>query len=386
VEFSAASSKEFRLLLYCARSRPNAERIAELAREDINWLKVVDLANRHDVRPLLRQALKSVCWDSVPHSARLELDRFYKRNVQRSLVFAGELFRLLGEFERNGIPTAVLKGIVLAKVVYGDIFLREFSDLDLLVHESDVSKAEDILTACGYQADFPDKDYRSAFLKYQGQYAFRNKQDGISVDLHWRLSGKAEAFAVSAENIWPRLERITMYARTVPTLAHDDLALFLAAHGTKEGWKVLKWVCDFAEFLQKNQNDDWLAVLHRAEQRDSSRPLLLAMLLARTLLDAPAPPGLIDKARNNPAVRALAEKAQRRMLLTAPEGELRNFLNGLNTHDRLRDRLWPVATLVTTRTVGDYQAMPVPRPLWGIYYVTRPFRLAAKAAEMISRR
>ena len=26
-----------------------------------------------------------------------------------------------------------------------------------------------------------------------------------------------------------------------------DLALFLAAHGTKKGWRSLIWVCDFAE-------------------------------------------------------------------------------------------------------------------------------------------
>ena len=186
----------------------------------------------------------------------------------------------------------------------------------------------------------------------------------------------------SAE-IWSRLEQVTIAGRTVLTLAHDDLALFLAAHGTKEGWRSLIWVCDFAELLRKYQDIDWTAILDRAQQSHSSRPLLLAILLASTLLDAPAPAELIDKARSNSAVRALAEEAQLRMLRPAPQGELREFLNSLNTHDRLRHRLWPVATLLTTRTVGDYQAMPLPKPLWGIYYFTRPFRLAGKAVEMM---
>ena len=110
------------------------------------------------------------------------------------------------------------------------------------------------------------------------------------------------------------------------------------------------------------------------------------MLLASALLDAPVPQKLIAKARNSSAVRGLADEAQRRMLSTAPAGELREFLNGLNTHDRLRHRLWPIATLLTTRTVGDYQAMALPKPLWGMYYATRPFRLAAKAAELVIRR
>src|SRR5262249_47329561 len=117
-----------------------------------------------------------------------------------------------------------------------------------------------------------------------------------------------------------------------------------------------------------------------------SRSLELAMLLASALLDAPVPQKLVAKARSNLAVRALADKAQRRMLSSAPTGELREFLNGLNTHDRLRHRLWPIATLLTTRTVGDYNAMALPKSLWSMYYVTRPFRLAAKATELIVRR
>ena len=106
---------------------------------------------------------------------------------------------------------------------------------------------------------------------------------------------------------------------------------------------------------------------------------LLGILLASTLFDAPAPADLIDEARGSPAVRALAEEARLRMLRTAsPPGQMGEFLDSLNTHDRLRHRLWPLVTLLITRTVGDHQAMPLPKPLWGIYYLTRPFRLAGK--------
>ena len=101
------------------------------------------------------------------------------------------------------------------------------------------------------------------------------------------------------------------------------------------------------------------------------------------LLDAPAPASVLDSARANSAVRALSEKARLRMIRTNPQGELREFLDSLNTHDRLGHRLWPVATLLTTRTVGDYQAMPLAKRLWGIYYLTRPFRLVGKLVEMM---
>jgi len=102
-------------------------------------------------------------------------------------------------------------------------------------------------------------------------------------------------------------------------------------------------------------------------------------------LKAPAPEALIHRAWEDSAVRTLVEEAKLRMLRAVPEEELGEFLNGLNTHDRLRHRLWPVATLLTTRTVGDYRAMPLPKFLWGIYYLTRPIRLAIKAVIMMLR-
>ena len=377
------NGQEFQLLLYCARSQPDPECVRNLIHKGINWDKLIALAEHHGVRPMLRQSLKAVSWYFVPQSTQFELEQFYRSQVHRNLFFSGELLRLLGELQKNHIQVAVFKGVVLAEMIYGDISLRELSDLDIIVREADVPRAEDILAAEGYRADFPDRDLRSAFLRYQGQYAFRNKQTGMSVDLHWSLSSKGEVFPIRPEEIWSRLGHVMLCGRMVPTLAHDDLALYLAAHGTKEGWRYLKWVCDFGEFLRKYQNLNWETMLDRAEQSHTSRPLQLAVILASRLLDAPAPAKLIDKAWDSSAIRALASKAHARMLHAEPEGNLEVFLNGLNTHDRLTHRLWPVATLLTTRTLGDYQAMPLPKALWGTYYVTRPFRLVAKAAKLM---
>jgi hypothetical protein len=376
------SSREFQILLHCVKSRPNATHALNLISKDVDWRILLRLAEQHGVRPILFRNLKSICWDVVPKGTKLELDRFFKINLQNNMLFTGALLRLINSFQKHDIPVAAFKGPIIAEAIYGDLSFREFYDVDVIVQKANVCKAEHILTAFGYEADFPDRDFRSAFLSYQGQYPFRNRDTGISIDLHWQLSSKGQAFSIDSAGIWARLEQLTIVGHKLPTLARDDLALYLAAHGTKEGWRRLIWVCDFAQLLHKSQSTDWPAVFDRARQSHSSRPLLLAIFLASTLLDAPAPKELVDKAHNNSAVRSLAEKARLRMLRAAPQGELREFLANLNTHDRLTSRFWPVATLLTTRTVGDYQAMPLPKPLWFIYYLTRPFRLAGKIIGM----
>src|SRR5215831_14869997 len=166
--------QEFQLLLYCARSCPDRGSIRDLVSQGIDWHVLLNLAAQHSVRPALFQTLKSVCWDVIPQELRLDIARFNTANAKKSLLFTGELLRLLDLFQQNSIQAVVFKGPILAHLLYGQISQREFSDLDILVREADFGRAEDILAASKYEADFADRAFRSAFLSYQGQYAFRN--------------------------------------------------------------------------------------------------------------------------------------------------------------------------------------------------------------------
>src|SRR5262245_53084977 len=107
--------QEFQLLLQCVRSKPDPRSIRSLISKGTDWGKLLNLAERHGVRPMLRKNLKSFCWDSVPQAIQLELERFYHASVQASLLFTGELLRLLGVFQQNGIAVAAFKGVVLAE-------------------------------------------------------------------------------------------------------------------------------------------------------------------------------------------------------------------------------------------------------------------------------
>src|SRR5262249_47018433 len=160
--------------------------------------------------------------------------------------------------------------------------------LDLIVPETAACHAERILTSCGYVA-LLERNYRSTFQRYQGQYAFRHSQTFLTVDLHWRFSSAGIPFALDATEIWNRLAYVSLCGQPVPTLAVDDLALLLAAHGAKDGWTRLKWLCDFAVFISGNQNIDWEVIMGRAQHAHASRAVRLAVLLASDLLGAPTP-------------------------------------------------------------------------------------------------
>ena len=167
------NTTELDLLLQCTRSAPDPERVKELVAAGIDWDVLLHLAQWHDVQPLLLRSLKSASWHSVPLSTRLELETFCKDNSINNLFLTAELVRLIGAFVRKGIAVVTFKGPVLAQDLYGDVALRQFCDLDLMVRESDISSAELLLKDCGYEAYYSDQRYRAAFLSYHGQYTFR---------------------------------------------------------------------------------------------------------------------------------------------------------------------------------------------------------------------
>jgi len=352
---------------------------------EIDWQRFLGFAEHHAVRPLLHRAIPLLRVAGAPQSVHQILEATVRANAQKNLLYAAELLRLSAALRGANVPFASFKGVVLAHSLYGDIGLREFCDLDILVHEDDLGRAEDILAACGYLPGFPDRAWRSAFLGYQYQYLFRHARTGLTVDLHWRLASKGVQFPLDTDEVWSHLAQISLEGRAVPVLGREDLALYLAAHGAKEGWRSLVWVCDFALLLRKHPEIDWEALLERARRAHCSRMLLVACLLAHSLLGAMAPPKLLDMARSNPGVAKLMRQVRINMLRTTPAGEFQSLASNLAIHDRLRHRMWPIATLLSTRTVSDYSALPLPEKLWGVYYLTRPLRLSAKAVQMLFR-
>ncbi|RXM21985.1 hypothetical protein EO238_26195, partial [Citrobacter sp. AAK_AS5] len=60
------------------------------------------------------------------------------------------LLRLQQLMESHGIRLVPIKGPVLARLAYGDVALRQFEDLDLIVRRPDLVCAVDLLERDGF--------------------------------------------------------------------------------------------------------------------------------------------------------------------------------------------------------------------------------------------
>jgi len=151
-----ASRPEHEVLVCCARSRLRPEdeqRLRALASGRIDWVYLMSAADRHGMTPLVSWHLKGACPEFVPSLLRSRLKTFFSRNQARNLFLSAELARLLAALGDAGVRAVPFKGPLLAELAYGSVALREFQDLDVLVHQQDWTRAEKIMLSNGYTRD-----------------------------------------------------------------------------------------------------------------------------------------------------------------------------------------------------------------------------------------
>jgi hypothetical protein len=369
----------FDALRAVVRPRPATDQLAHYLASTNELGELMRLARQHAVRPQLVSALGKLGWTSVPTEVRESLQAFQRGHLIGSLSFAEELCRIVDRLERDGIDVIVFKGLAAASTLYGDVAAREYNDIDILVPPHQVDAAERVLAAVGYRSRHGDAVFRAQFLGHQRQYALMREDGLFAIDLHWAFSGAFLPFPVTAEEVWNDATHFSIGDRRIPTLGDEDLALLLAGHGTKEGWRSLQWINDFALLVEGRPQLDWQRIHRRAETRGCGGTVLLGAALARTLLDAVLPPALqaLLAADRRSAQRAAEAAARLRRGLPDPDSPP-NFAD-LDLCENALDRLRAVLGITFTPTAGDYAALPLPRRFWSLYDFTRPLRLAARA-------
>ena len=283
---------EVKLLLLCARVVPtHAVRaaIGTLVSRPLDWDVVMQLALRHKLVPLLYHSLAPVA-DRVPPDFLEALAEQARAILQRNLLLTRELLRLLALLEEHAVPAAPFKGPMLASCVYGNLALRTFNDLDIIIHRSDVWRARDVLIANGYKLATDDAPAATAaYISSHNDLPFLHCEGHAAVEVQWAVMQEPFRFPANMDRWWTRFEIVPLAGRKVQQMAPEDLLLILSVHGCKHLWERLSWVCDIAELICTHPQLDWQQTVDRARAQGAQRMLRIAMLLAHRLLNAPLP-------------------------------------------------------------------------------------------------
>jgi hypothetical protein len=368
-------SPEFQLVLACCSLRGNeSTNLRTLVGPSLDWPQLLPLAEHHNVLPLVFQALQQIP-GAVPSSILGELRARFEHNARKNLVFTGELIRILDCLQSHGVPAIPFKGPVLAEAVYGNLALREFSDLDILVHRSDFQRAKDALRKLAFVPAWRlSADEEREYLASGYECAFDGPAGRKLLELQWEILPRFYAVDFDMDGLFRRAGPISFGDRTVSTLAPEDLLLVLCAHAAKHAWTRLCWLRDIAGVIQSPLLD-WNRTWQQAQHLGIARILRISLLLTHRLLGADAPQ--LKQTPDDVEIGVLCDGIARDL----PNSEeystesVAYFRLMLRLRERWSDRVRFALRLIFTPSVGEWSVVRLPAFLFPLYRVIRLFRV-----------
>jgi len=187
-----------------------AEELRELLRHDLDWKYLLATADRHCLIPLLYLHLNAAAPSLAPPHVMERLRRDNHENSRSNLFLTGELLKVVELLEENGVRAVSFKGPTLALRVYGDVGLRQFGDLDILVQRKDILKVKELLVSLGFKSTLElTSTQQAALLRFDCAYNFENRQ-GVMLDVHWNFVEQHFSIEMNADRLWDRVEPITI--------------------------------------------------------------------------------------------------------------------------------------------------------------------------------
>jgi hypothetical protein len=278
---SWAALPELRLLLACARLQPDLTQVRECAAAPLDWGKTAAAAEYHGIIPLLLANLK-LANAALPDDVRRSMEQSAGATLRQTLFLTAEMLRVTAALKESAIMSVPWKGPVLTQSLYGDLALRPFSDIDLLLRREDIAPAESVLKALGYEAEFSiPATHRERWVNHQCELTFRRGETS-RLELHWDISHPHFALETGVEDFWSRLASVKIGDASLPNLGDSDLLFTLIVHGTRHAWSRVIWLVDIAELLRTQPRIDWNAFVRNANERGAARLLATALILGRT--------------------------------------------------------------------------------------------------------
>ncbi|MFZ1742293.1 MAG: nucleotidyltransferase family protein [Pontixanthobacter sp.] len=289
------------LLAFDPVESPYAEEFAEGAPE-LDWEKFQFLVTRHRVAALIHAGLAKSTQISPPAKLREHFAHATSKNAQEYLRAVKVAGRLTTALQDAGIACSLLKGVAVAARYYEQPSQREMIDIDLLVAAERFEDAQAIVAAQGFELFCPNfamsNAVRDSYKVLNNAFAFVRREDGLQIDLHWRMV-QNPALLPWLETNWPQLVMLDhSMPIAVPALRPAPHFLFITAHGAKSGWVRLKWLVDVDRVVRVLTDIEIDEVTELAGKMGTERLLAASLVLSHRILGTPLPIPLKQLAEN----------------------------------------------------------------------------------------
>jgi len=377
--FGVVVSPEWDLLLTTASATDQTSHLHNLVNQPLDWALFERLAETHGILPMAAARLGADP-SLMPGPVVQELRSICHENARRSLWFAGELFSVLDTLSATGIQAIPFKGPTLAAMAQGDLVLRQFCDLDILIAPHDWARAKQALLRAGFTPKHKlTAREEEAYVASSCDFTFHHGPVRNVLEIHWDFVPRFFAIRIPLRQLLARAMTVELCGRRVPTLSPEDLLLCLAVHGAKHAWSRLCWLSDIAHLIYRADLDQD-TVRRRAERWHIARIVKIALYLAQWTLGTELPESLQTWIQEDREASKLAEVLVRNLF---GDNKIRTesrtyFLLFARQREHPVDRMRMWTRLATTSSLTEWRTVRLPDPLFHLYSAVRFWRLSRR--------
>ena len=338
-----------------------------------DWDRLPDAAERHGMTAWVHAAMPG--WPDAPAHVRDAIERRARAQQGRALGAVAQLATIAGGLHDAGIAAVAVKGPLFSRWLYGDLGMRRFVDLDLLVAPADRERALQRLGEAGYTLP-GGVSLATARAVYAGTGAWPLAHaTAVGVDLHWTLQATGFGTPLDADDVLRARVPVAAGVRTVDIPAATHTATLTLLHAAKHLWASLELVLSIAH-LMRRRDVDWGVVHDRAARAGAWTGAAAGLALADEIFGAGVPPEIgpqVDLRRVRPLVAAGRRFLAMADVAGAPLGdELAAHWGAL---DGLRPRARYARWRLFAPTPLEAAWLPLPDRLAAFYAPVRLIRL-----------
>lgn len=230
-------SPRYKLILLSSRLKLRKVEIEDFAQQlsMINdWESLVPHIIARQAGPLLYKKLNQYpdLRAKLPDTAITQLKQSWLKTLSRSMVLEQHFKEVATAFASLGIDLIAMKGIYLSEHLYSESGLRQYSDIDILVRESDGDRAMALLTEMGYHSKtlYLSEFYEKHKDKRRPVHFPPMLKNGVSIEVHCRLYDDDSPYKVDIESLWEKSVNITLYGVGVKVFCPEHLLINLCLH------------------------------------------------------------------------------------------------------------------------------------------------------------
>lgn len=286
---------------------PDAARVAQC-----DWTRFALLARYHGIGPILFRALQERAASVPPEwlqifKAEYVTNAFHNQLAQQSVDEIGAVL------SSGDIPVILMKGAALLRTLYDDQGLRTLCDVDLLVDERDVERADTQLQARGLK--LPVSEEVGSRCHYSLVYCWQHPRT-VPVELHWRIFERYRPYVFDLDQVRAQARPLPGMPPNVRVMAPEHELAHLCMHLDRhaityrslirrknwcelmvlpQGSGRLTWLYDIALYLQRRSAlIDWDKFVETARRWAIDGRIYATLELSRRGLGVGPPPEVLQ--------------------------------------------------------------------------------------------